>query len=207
MEIVFNIETDALPRDEILHLMPEFTAPSNYKDAEKIQVYKTKKQDEWLLDAPMSALSGRVLAIGVQEPTKNVLSFLNNNEADLLRNFWEYYRRNTQCKFVGFNCNSFVIPFLVRRSWANRVQIPNIFHGRYLSGNFIDLAQVWSCGTYEKVSLEHLARFFGIKIKNPDVKFNAMWEINPLSALEKLKSDVMAIRYIGEAMNVIEEEF
>ena len=207
MEIVFNIETDALPRDEIRHLMPEFTAPSNYKDADKIQAYKAKKEAEWCLDAQMSALSGRVLAIGVQEPVQSVLTFVNINEGDLLRSFWEYYRRNAHCKFVGFNCNTFAIPFLVRRSWVNRVQVPNIFHGRYLSGNFVDLAQVWSCGTYEKVSLEHLARFFGIKLKETGVKFNTMWDVNPLKALEKLKSDVMAIRYIGEAMNVIEEEF
>ena len=33
MDIVFNIETAGLPKDEILHLMPEFTAPSNYKDS------------------------------------------------------------------------------------------------------------------------------------------------------------------------------
>ena len=56
MEIVFNIETAGLPKDEILHLMPEFSAPSNYKDAEKIQAYKAKKQEEWLLDASGSAL-------------------------------------------------------------------------------------------------------------------------------------------------------
>ena len=43
MEIVFNIETAGLPKDEILYLMPEFSAPSNYKDAEKIQAYKAKK--------------------------------------------------------------------------------------------------------------------------------------------------------------------
>lgn len=43
MEIVFNIETAGLPKDEILHLMPEFSAPSNYKDAEKIQAYQGEK--------------------------------------------------------------------------------------------------------------------------------------------------------------------
>ena len=51
MEIVFNIETAGLPKDEILHLMPEFSAPSNYKDAEKIQAYKAKsrRNGSWTL--------------------------------------------------------------------------------------------------------------------------------------------------------------
>ncbi|MFR6031928.1 MAG: hypothetical protein ACLUKN_01380 [Bacilli bacterium] len=61
MDIVFNIETAGLPKDEILHLMPEFSAPSNYKDEEKIQAWKAKKQEEWFLDASSSALSGKIL--------------------------------------------------------------------------------------------------------------------------------------------------
>lgn len=61
MEIVFNIETAGLPKDEILHLMPEFSAPSNYKDAEKIQAYKAKKQEEWLLGASVRLCQERFL--------------------------------------------------------------------------------------------------------------------------------------------------
>ncbi len=80
MEIVFNIETAGLPKDEILHLMPEFSAPSNYKDAEKIQAYKAKKQEEWLLDASGSALSGKVLAIALQEPCKDVAFFADDSD-------------------------------------------------------------------------------------------------------------------------------
>ena len=68
MNIVFNIETAGLPKDEILHLMPEFTAPSNYKDSEKIQAWKAKKQEDWFLDASSSALSGKILAIAIQGP-------------------------------------------------------------------------------------------------------------------------------------------
>lgn len=148
MEIVFNIETAGLPKDEILHLMPEFSAPSNYKDAEKIQAYKAKKQEEWLLDASCSALSGKVLAIALQEPCKDVAFFADGaDEAQILQKFWDFYRNHCDCRFVGFGCNGFDIPFLVRRSWLNRVVVPNIFRGRFLNGNFVDLLQVWGCGT------------------------------------------------------------
>lgn len=116
MEIVFNVETDGLPRDEIQHLMPEFSAPSNYKDAEKIQTWKARKQEEWFLDAPSSALSGRVMAIGIQKPNQTPLVIIDSDEADILRQFWNYYRSNADCKFVGFNIYAWAIPFLVRRS-------------------------------------------------------------------------------------------
>lgn len=131
---------------------------------------------------------------------------IGENEADILRQFWNYYRSNADCKFVGFNIYAWAIPFLVRRSWANRVIVPKILNGRYLNGNFIDLLQVWGCGTFEKASLGNIARFFGIKRKDEEINFNAMWQISPSRAIEKLKSDVLSIRRIGEAMGVVREE-
>ena len=131
---------------------------------------------------------------------------IGENEADILRQFWNYYRSNADCKFVGFNIYAWAIPFLVRRSWANRVIVPKILNGRYLNGNFIDLLQVWGCGTFEKASLGNTARFFGIKRKDEEINFNAMWQISPSRAIEKLKSDVLSIRRIGEAMGVVREE-
>ena len=131
---------------------------------------------------------------------------IGENEADILRQFWNYYRSNADCKFVGFNIYAWAIPFLVRRSWANRVIVPKILNGRYLNGNFIDLLQVWGCGTFEKASLGNIARFFGIKRKDEEINFNAMWQISPSRAIEKLKSDILSIRRIGEAMGVVREE-
>ena len=131
---------------------------------------------------------------------------IGENEADILRQFWNYYRSNADCKFVGFNIYAWAIPFLVRRSWATRVIVPKILNGRYLNGNFIDLLQVWGCGTFEKASLGNIARFFGIKRKDEEINFNAMWQISPSRAIEKLKSDVLSIRRISEAMGVVREE-
>lgn len=206
MDIVFNIETAGLPKDEILHLMPEFSAPSNYKDEAKIQTWKAKKQEEWFLDASGSALSGKILAIAIQEPFKNASFFADDDEKTLLQSFWDFYRRHYTCRFVGFGCNSFAIPFLVRRSWANRVAVPNIFRGRFLNGNFLDLMQVWGCGTSERATLANLAKFFGLKYEPNPSPFEAMWIVNRESALDAMRRDVLAIRYIGEIMGVIAEE-
>lgn len=207
MEIVFNIETAGLPKDEILHLMPEFSAPSNYKDAEKIQAYKAKKQEEWLLDAAGSALSGKVLAIALQEPCKDVAFFADGaDETQILQNFWDFYRNHCDCRFVGFGCNGFDIPFLVRRSWLNRVVVPNIFRGRFLNGNFVDLLQVWGCGTSERATLANLAKFFGVKYEVIQTPFEALWSISRQTALDAMRRDILAIRRIGEIIGVVAEE-
>ena len=94
---------------------------------------------------------------------------------------------------------------LVRRSWLNRVVVPNIFRGRFLSGNFTDLLQVWGCGTSERTTLANLSKFFGLKYE-PLAPFEAMWSVNRKSALKAMERDVLAIRYIGEVMGVVVEE-
>ena len=45
-----------------------------------------------------------------------------------------------------------------------------------------------------------------LKQSMEEINFNAMWQISPSRAIEKLKSDVLSIRRIGEAMGVVREE-
>lgn len=207
--IVIKIGTEGLPQDEILYLMPEFSAPANYKDSEKIQAWKARKQEEWLLDAPMSALSGRVLAIAYQADGNECKVITDKEETEVLNKFWELYRDNSDCNFVGFNARNFDIPYLIRRSWHNKVIIPNVMQGRFLNWKFTDLSQIWACGTSDKATLSTLIRFFGIKSElSESAKFSSMWKVCHLSALRHLCNEVKLTRSLGEAMGVIEvEEF
>lgn len=206
--IIFDIETGGLPKDEILHLLPSFEAPSNYKDAEKISAYKLKKQEEWLeTKTALSAISGQVLAIGYQVGDGEIEIICSDSEKDMLHAFWEVLRKHSSAKVIGFNSHNFDIPFLVRRSWKNGVVIPNIYNGRFLHSRFIDLLQVWSCGGLDKVSLDNLAKYFGVGSKNgKGSMFATMLEVNRESALEYLRNDVAMTRGVALAMSVIEEE-
>lgn len=144
--IVFKIETAGLPKDEILHLMPNFEAPSNYKDADKIQAYKAKKEEEWLLDSASSPLSGKILAIGVQ-PDGGVFELISDDdEAELLKRFWEFYRENSDAVFVGFGTSLFDIPYVLKRSWKYSLMFPTELSTGVLNGQFADLLQHWGCG-------------------------------------------------------------
>ena len=205
--IIFDIETAGLPKDEISHLIPEFDAPSNYKDAEKIQAWKLRKQEEWLLDSALSAVSGKVLAIGIQKNSEAIEIIASDDEAEILRRFWELYRSNTDCAFIGFNSNGFDVPFLIRRSWKNKVLVPNILSGRFLNGRFTDLAQVWSCGTGERISLNNLARFFGVGGKDKDGShFASMWSANKDAAIAYLQNDIALTKAVAVAMGIIDED-
>ena len=206
--IVFKIETAGLPKDEILHLMPHFEAPSNYKDAEKIQAYKAKKEEEWLLDSASSPLSGKILAIGVQ-PDGGVFELISDDdEAELLTRFWAFYRENSDAAFVGFGTSLFDIPYILKRSWKHSVMVPfGIVNGRFLNGNFADLLQHWGCGQSERASLNNVAKFFGIEEDATDgSKFSDMWLVNREAASSQLESKLRFVRTIGERLGVIDEE-
>ena len=63
--IVLDIETAPLPESELAPLMPEFSAPSTWKDPEKIKAAIETKRAEWLESCALDALTCRVLAIGL----------------------------------------------------------------------------------------------------------------------------------------------
>lgn len=206
--IIFDIETGGLPKDEILHLLPNFEAPSNYKDAEKISAYKLKKQEEWLeTKTALSAISGKVLAIGYLIDNEPIEVIGYDSEKETLEAFWNLLREHSSARVIGFNSHIFDIAFLVRRSWKNGVIVPNIYNGRFLHSRFVDLLQVWACGSLDKVSLDNLAKFFGVGAKTGNGKmFSVMWEVNRDSAIEYLKNDVAMTKAVALAMGVIDEE-
>jgi hypothetical protein len=61
---IFDIETGPRSRAELAECVPTFEAPSNWKDPEKIRAHVAEKEAEWFQSAALSALTGRVLAIG-----------------------------------------------------------------------------------------------------------------------------------------------
>ena len=107
--IYFDIETGPLPRDEVEKFIPKFEAPSNYKDADKIAEFVSKKEEAWFKKAALSCTTGKVLAIGFCS-NKDDVSILEGDEITILTSFWNaitYHGAFLQ-KLVGFNSNEFV---------------------------------------------------------------------------------------------------
>lgn len=156
----FDIETCPAPQDELAAMRPSFEAAANVKDPVKIAAQIAEKESDWRDKAALSALTGRVLAI----VTSN--GILEGSEVEILLRFWEWVNNSASgahYKIAGFNIFSFDLPFLIRRSWKHRIQMPPIRNGRFWAPYFIDLRDSWSCGEYQASgSLDAISKHLGI---------------------------------------------
>lgn len=198
--IYFDVESGSLADDQLARVMPEFKAPKNYKKPEAIEAYLAEAREEWRENAALSALTGRVLAIGIldQDGTQ-VLGV--DNEADLITWFWDKVR-NTGSDFVGFSIKHFDLPFLCQRSWILNVKIPvGLFNGRYFSDQFIDLQERWLCyhGTPKGNGLDAVVKACGGTGKTGNGKdFSKLWNSDRDAAIEYLKTDLRETAWLAE---------
>lgn len=207
--IYFDIETGPRPEAELEELRPEFSAPKNYKDPAKIAEYIAEEGQEWARRAPLSAVTGRVLAIGTRQDGENAILATGDETFDLMR-FWEIVEKSARngAVLAGFNIARFDIPFVIRRSWFLGVRVPpGVFAGRYLNHRvFHDLFEEWQCGDRsETISLRRLARFLGVgtKEEHGGALFAERWMTDRKAAIAYLENDLalteaVALRLLGD---------
>jgi hypothetical protein len=207
--IVFDIETAPLPRADLAECVPTFEAPSNWKDPEKIRAHVAEKEASWHQSAALSAVTGRVLAIGWLDAYHGDLGFFaSGDEAADLATFWALVAPSgyLSADLVGFNSNRFDLPFLIRRSWRLGVPVPTQFlGGRYLPRECIDIMDTWRCGVREdSIGLDALARFLGVGRKTGDgADFVSLWDMNREAALDYLANDLRLTLRCAHALGLI----
>lgn len=203
---VFDIETGPLPLEQLGDLKPEFKAPANYRDLDKIKASIMEQEAKWLADAALSAVTGEVLVIGRLE-SDGPSYFMLGTEKQRLADWWTWaadaIRSGTL--LVGFCCKTFDLPFLVRRSWKLGVPVPMcIFDGRYFSPAIIDVADRWACGGHDprdRISLDTLSKFLGTGQKNGDgADFAKLWAEDQPKALDYLKNDLLLTKAAYERL-------
>ena len=213
--LYFDIETAPLSEDRIREFLPNnITPPKTYKTPEAQERYIVEKIGEFIVNAPLSPLTGRVCAIGYAHGYCDVKFFVAKEEKDereILTAFWKSFigscfcghmtRANmTRARAIGFNSNEFDIPFLVRRSWILGVKVPdqvliNIKGRFYLSDVFVDVMQYWACGTMQKISLNNVAKALNVGEKNGNgANFYQTLLKDEAKALDYLANDVNMTR-------------
>lgn len=206
--ILFDIETGPRPREDIADLCPAFEAPSNYKDAEKIAAYLAEKREAWFADAALSALTGRVLAIGyLDTTTEQTGTFATSDEAADIEAFWAI---SSGQDLLGFNSNAFDLPFLIRRSWALGITPPlDLGRGRYLPPRCIDILDSWRCGVREdRASLDKIARYLGLGAKTGHgADFARLWAEDRPAALSYLANDIRLTRAVATRLGLISDHY
>lgn len=208
--VIFDIETGPASEFEMLLVMPTFSPPANYKDPEKIAQSINEQKAKFMERAALSAVTGRVLAIGytvVDDETESKdTTVLIEDEAVMMSKFFETIEGQ---RIIGFNSTNFDMPFLFRRAWARGIKPPVERLGKskgFLEDpDHIDLMRVWSCGVYgEYESLDMIAKTLGRGSKSGCGRhFHQMLQNNKDEAIKYLLRDLEVTLAVAQAMDLV----
>ena len=204
MSIIFDIETRPKSVEELKAICPPFDPDSvkcgnlgPAKAKEKIEKAREDHFTNFIEKAALYPHTGEVCAIGYPNGQGHELDLEPDEEPQLVR-FWKRFEKaaNTNEKIVGFNSNRFDLPFLIRRSFILDIPMPaNVISGRYFHKSFVDLCDVWFCGSRgnnDYISLDMLCRALGVSAAKfgDGAYFHQLLEENPDEAERYLKNDL-----------------
>lgn len=183
--IVFDIETGPLAPEWVERFWnPADVKLGNLKDSGKIQEKVEEARQDFLAKAPLSPLTGKVLAIGYRY--RGEIWIDGRDERPMLAEFWSAVNKQIAEGnwLVGHNIFGFDLPFLVRRSWVHGVAVPAVIErDRYWASCFVDTMAHWTCGKYgEFIKLGVLSQLFGLGTKPPGIDgadFHRLWNGTP----------------------------
>ena len=209
--IFFDIETKPFADAQLAEAMPAFKAPSNIKDPAKIAAKIAEKEQAFKDKAALSPMSSTVLAVGLwcDDGVKTMLH--GEDEPDLIRKTWESltdhgaFTRNV----IGWNVKRFDFPFLIKRSWALGIKLPETalenYRGRYfLNSHIIDMMDFFTMGAEQFASLNSALQLLGLgsKIDTSGKLFYELYDENRELAMEYLKRDITAMVDLNKSFNL-----
>jgi 3'-5' exonuclease len=217
--IVFDIETGPLTDAELAAMVPPFdpaeVKTGNLKDPGKVLAKvaeaEANHRREFIERAALDPLTGRVVAIGLWYLAGDKFEIIgHDDEAQMLRELWAACRgeMGRVHEMVGFNTHQFDLPFLIRRSWKHRVEVPfGIRRGRYWSDEMVDLRECWQLGDRQaRGSLDSIAKHLGVGGKNGDGKvFAELWQTDREKAVSYLRNDLELTAKIANVLGITKD--
>lgn len=146
--LAFDIETCPMP-DCAQYLTDPIEAPSNYKDPAKIAAYVVEKRAKQIEDAGLDLDLCEIVAIAVRFADRAfVQTRETTSEAEMVDGFWRFVRsvQRDGGVLVGFNCLSFDLPILLRRSLYLEVPPAPVALDKYRHDGVIDVAHELTFG-------------------------------------------------------------
>lgn len=164
--VVFDLETAPIPGAEAF--LEEPSAPSNYKDPEKIRLYIDEAKRGLLDTCALDPDLARIVALGFEvagEVPTVLMPTTEDEERTALQHFWDCVAEG---HLIGFNCLSFDLQVLSRRALYLEVPVPAIALDRYKHPRVTDLLDVLSFGSIQRRhSLMFYCKRFGITVPDP----------------------------------------
>jgi len=198
--LFFDIETEA--NAEALEYMDEPTAPSNWKDPDKIAKYIEEKKAEQADKAALDADYGKINAIGWKSDDEEYNAVLLGNpysEKELVEGFWKLYKKHNGYS-CGYNIIGFDLPYLMRRSFGLGIKIPIIPNlAKYRTSPTLDLMMVlynW----YGYKGLKWVAKRYGLDNPLPDLEGSQVAEMDTDTLKAYVKNDVYLTYQLWERM-------
>src|SRR3990167_2369062 len=215
--MVFDIETCPMPGCAE-YLTDDIDAPSNYKDPAKIAAYVAEKRAKQIADAGLDLDLCEIVAIGWRLPFVGdggpsdctyAQTRETTSETDMLSGFWRFVQavQRDGGNLVGFNCLSFDLPILLRRSLYLDVPVPKIALDKYRHEGVIDVADVLTFnGRMTWRSLSFYARRFGIP-HDDSVKGDQIAALVAAGEWEKVaghaRADVQTTKALAQRIGLI----
>jgi hypothetical protein len=196
--IVFDIET--IPQDEarLLALAPEFAAPANLKDPEKIAAAIARKRADYLADAALNWKTAEIVLIGAGDDTQ-IRSFTAATEKELVGDFLTLVGDALADGVAvgGHNVKGFDLPMLVNRARVYGLRIPTtvlcFWKGRPTWHEAVfDTLELLSFGrSFDGNGVDEVARVFGLPSKlGRGSDFPLLWRADREAALAYNRRDV-----------------
>ena len=209
--IVFDIETIAQDEARLLALAPEFTAPANLKDPEKIAAAIAKRRADYVADAALNWKTAEVVLIGAGDDTQ-IQSFTAGTEKELVGNFLALLGEALTDGVVtgGHNVKGFDLPMLVNRARVHGLKVPaavlSFWKGRPTwHENIFDTLELLSFGrAFEGNGVEEVARVLGLPPKlGHGGDFPKLWRADRAGAVAYNRRDVEIEIEIARVCNCI----
>lgn len=170
---VWDCETIALSGLDLPPFDQSQVALGVLKDPDKIKAKIESAMAQYVTDAALSPLTGRIAMVGLKklgEPAEIVPC--EDDEANMIgallsRLGQEIAEGNI---VAGFNSGSFDLPFVAKRAWKHGLKLPsNLREGRYWSRQLVDLREEFLLGERAPAkgtsSLDAVAKFLGLPPK------------------------------------------
>jgi hypothetical protein len=197
MNIVFDIETLALPFESLSHSQQEYI--QRYANKIEDENERLKKMEENIKYLPLYPFTAKIIAVGMYEikSKKGIVLYESSLENELWKSvdetfkfqpadekymidyFWSKIVKAKQ--IISFNGKNFDIPFLKIRSAINQIKVPkmnNILHTDLLD-------ELTFYGKIRKFNLDFYCHAFGIE--TPKTDFANGLEVSNLYQAQRYK--------------------